>query len=255
MDRDQVEAPGPGSYKRHAAVGVQVESTKSSLPSYSLRGRETFGSTFDVERAKNDPGPGQYKINVNPQRERFPVHSFPRSAQRRTRRQDKTPGPGSYKAQSSIGKQTNSKNRIDPSFSFRRAPRDERSREGDAGEPIESSASTILTFPPTVKNYVRVNAFGSQKDSTRQSMPSWKFGTGLREREQRARKQPGPGQYKSPQACGRQGSSKKKTAPSCTFGSRQKFGSPYGRFPVRTFMFFPCYLPSLLTTFSQNSFK
>jgi hypothetical protein len=91
----------------------------------------------------------------------------------------------------------------------------------------------------TVKNYVQVDAIGCQKDSTRRSMPAWKFGTGLREKEQRARKQPGPGTYKSPNACGRQGSSKKKTAPSCTFGSRERFGSPYGRFPVRAI----CSLP------------
>ena len=33
------------------------------------------------------------------------------------------------------------------------------------------------------------------------------------------------------EACGRQGTSQRRTAPSCTFGGRERFGSPYGRYP------------------------
>ena len=75
-------------------------------------------------------------------------------------------------------------------------------------------------------SYAKVNAIGRQPQSTRASLPAWRFGTSNRKPE-RQNANPGPGAYKNTNAIGRQKLSHKPSAPSCTMAGRERFRSPW----------------------------
>jgi len=205
--------PGPGAYKARGFVGKQHESTKITAPVFSLKGREVFGSTVTSEAA-SFPGPGTYKTDdIKKQHSKHttgPTYSFTEATgDGKTR--NATPGPGAYKARVSMGTQLLSKDENGCAYSFDRA-------DVNLDEAGENGAELA---------YVKVSALGKQPQSTRTTLPAWRFGTSHRTEMARKGKGPGPGSYSARGAMGKQLRSNRKSAPACSMSGREKFGSPW----------------------------
>lgn len=211
------DTPGPGSYKLPGAVGRNLESNRKSGPSFSMRGREKFGSTVDTNEAAAAPGPGAYKPRiVNARHRKGPVHTIGGKntfAERRA----VTPGPGAYRAAGSMGRQLGSKKRSNPTFRFSmeaRMPKDKIAGEGSGTYKIRGSV-------------------GFQPESTRRNQACFSFGSsrpggagrrvGWEEDDV-----PGPGHYAVPGAMGAQALSHSRSAAAPSLAGREKFGDPYG---------------------------
>lgn len=100
--------PGPGAYPIKTTMAKILESNFRSPGSFSLRSRQKFGDPNERSMSKtaaSEPGPGQYDITgkflggTNPRKSGFPKGNIPRD------KMATTPGPGSYQAAFSMGKQ------------------------------------------------------------------------------------------------------------------------------------------------------
>jgi hypothetical protein len=203
--------PGPGSYKSKDSIGRQHDSRKESAPLFTLRSRETFGSTANP---KDVPGAGTYQTGemrkANSKHPTGPQYSFARSKAEQLVRST-TPGPGTYKSNSSLGQQLLSQKAKSGDYVFGKSDRTQALPTNQA----ESEDS-----------YAKVDAVGKQRQSTKQTLPAWQFGTSTRP-SNRMNHNPGPATYRAPRSIGRQGQSQKKSAPSCSMSGREKFGSPW----------------------------
>ncbi|CAN0180082.1 unnamed protein product, partial [Laminaria digitata] len=104
------EAPGPGAYQLKSTMFVNPSSMIRSPPSFTMRGREKFGSPDlkAIDRTcQMEPGPGHYKMGiVNPQEDNAPKYTFPKDAGAAARENTcRAPGPGQYNLPAGVGKQ------------------------------------------------------------------------------------------------------------------------------------------------------
>lgn len=209
--------PGPGAYKKKGFLGTQYDSERVTAPLFSVRGREKFGSTVDGESG-SFPGPGAYKTadikKGHSKHRNGPKFSFAASTIDH-KVHSSTPGPGTYKSVSSLGKQLLSQNPKACIYSFARARKAALSNNEEDGGGGGGDSS-----------YAKVNAIGKQPQSTRPSLPAWRFGTSTRTTK-RQNRYPGPGSYRNTNAIGKQKLSHKPTAPSCSMAGRERFGSPW----------------------------
>jgi hypothetical protein len=95
------DAPGPGAYNIPKFIGSDGAIIKKASPSFSIRGREKFGSVMDSKDAAKLPGPGAYTVTV-PKDSIKPTIA---GKWRPTNSQDKKPGPGTYKIPGAFGSQ------------------------------------------------------------------------------------------------------------------------------------------------------
>ncbi|CAN0033174.1 unnamed protein product, partial [Chrysoparadoxa australica] len=106
-DRD---CPGPGAYNIKSTMMKNPNSTFKSPPSFSMRGREKFGSPDlkAVDRTTQlEPGPGHYHLKKYMGGEKQPPqYTFPKDKGQIVRRgAGAAPGPGHYEAPPAVGKQ------------------------------------------------------------------------------------------------------------------------------------------------------
>eukprot|EP00238_Polyblepharides_amylifera_P009820 CAMPEP_0196580630 /NCGR_PEP_ID=MMETSP1081-20130531/29738_1 /TAXON_ID=36882 /ORGANISM="Pyramimonas amylifera, Strain CCMP720" /LENGTH=302 /DNA_ID=CAMNT_0041900553 /DNA_START=204 /DNA_END=1112 /DNA_ORIENTATION=+ len=135
-----MSSPGPSAYSAKSAVGKQHESKKETAPSFVFSSTERFKYDF-VERAARLPGAGQYNtvgacgLQTDSKKSTLPKYSFGTSNREQ---RDKvyisadhekgqfgqsSPGPALVGGNSSVGKQTASKNASASSWSFGSARR------------------------------------------------------------------------------------------------------------------------------------
>jgi hypothetical protein len=69
------EGPGPGNYFKMEVPGKSAISTVRTVPAFTLRAREKFGSVDD-SGTKEFPGPGAYAKIVNPKQRTAPAFSM-----------------------------------------------------------------------------------------------------------------------------------------------------------------------------------
>ena len=225
----RAEVPGPGTYEREGALGVQAESQFRSALRYSMRGREAFGS-FDAKAAAALPGPGQYRMRAGTTsvvnlKERTPVtFSFRRGNGMRplTASTAAGCGPGSYRAPRSLGKQALSQRRAETVHAFKRGPRFVRAAR--AGEDAGA------------EHFAKKEALGPQVTSQWRNEPAWGMGSQGRFKvrgEALRGGSPGPGRYSTPTALGKQQQSKTKNSSAAFMSGRTAFGNPFGKFGRR----------------------
>lgn len=155
MLSDETNSPGPGNYNVKKPVGIFVESDRPNSPSYTISGRELFGTFLNDINAAHRPGPGEYRQDpINkPSSPQYTMQHKPHPMRDASRRpgpgQYKIPstldthaaifdqqtrptifdahanviGPGEYKTGESIGIQTESVKPTEPIYSIPRAPR------------------------------------------------------------------------------------------------------------------------------------
>jgi hypothetical protein len=105
---------------------------------------------IDHSGAAKKPGPGQYNSRVVNMNERnSPKYSFSLNAKIQDGQRMKTPGPGTYKLGSSLGKQALSKNKRELQYSFGKASRE----EGKVRRAQTSDALGNKLFPFAVCTY------------------------------------------------------------------------------------------------------
>lgn len=221
------DTPGPGAYTiKSTLVGKNASSTIRSTQSYSLRGREKFGSN-DMKAIDptciGEPGPGHYdqKI-VNPQESIAPKYSFPKGSWPRDKMKN-APGPGAYKLTDSVGKQPLSTKKSNPIIDFGTGKR----------PPLNTLSSTGEWVGPGDYG-CGVPSCEKQVLSTKKSSGFIKFTKGLRNPSEKKSvldiSPPGPGGYKLPSGMGGRGSgypSEWRTSPAPSMSGRNKFGSPW----------------------------
>lgn len=119
-----------------------------------------------------------------------------------------SPGPGSYKTPSAIGRQASSTRASQPTpvFAIGRAERDRKEKGRGRDTPGPSA--------------VLMESTGKQSVSTKRTMPRTRIGTAARFANTKRNAGPGPGSYGTAASIGKQSLSIRKTAKSFTFGSR-----------------------------------
>jgi hypothetical protein len=149
--------PGPGAYPIKTTMGKVMESHINSPCQFSLRGRTKFGDPNEKSMNKSsmaEPGPGAYDLQgkfyggENPRKTKFSKGQLP---------QDKPPigpGPGSYKAVESIGKQSLSTKRTLEILSFSKAPRPSMASESCAPGPGQYKPSPSACEPQVLSTKV-----------------------------------------------------------------------------------------------------
>jgi len=108
----QGENPGPGAYPLPSTLYKHPSSSFISPPSFSMRGREKFGSPDlkAVDRTTQlEPGPGTYSIKDDVERRvraiKFSRAKAERGALAVGSKPGLEPGPGHYKSVGALGKQ------------------------------------------------------------------------------------------------------------------------------------------------------
>ncbi|CAM9167508.1 unnamed protein product, partial [Sphacelaria rigidula] len=217
------EAPGPGAYQLKSTMFVYPSSVIRSPPSYTMRGREKFGSPDlkAIDRTcQMEPGPGHYKIAiVNPQEDHAPKYTFPKDVGPTAREKGhRAPGPGHYNIPTGVGKQVLSTKRSHNGVGF-----------GTGNRPDLLVQSTADVGPG---EYTVPGATGERQiDSRKCSNGGAKFSKAPRMGKRGSLEDvaPGPGNYRLPPGiCGRGAASPYRSAPAATLSGREKFGSPFG---------------------------
>ena len=218
------DAPGPGTYILDSVVGRSTVSTIVSSPQYSLTGKNyPDGGNMQTEVAKDEPGPGQYKLEgkyysgSNPRRTAFPKSKRPNIVSL----SNQTPGSGEYAIKDSLGKQVLSTKPSSSTLTFGRSKR----------PPLLLTSSDV--GPGEYK--ANIDSCEKQLDSRKRTAPRVKFGTSQRKGPGQSFNpknpnmiSPGPGDY---QLGGSVSSSTRGTiyrsTPAPTLSGRTKFGSPF----------------------------
>jgi len=209
--------PGPGAYKRPASCGSQMDSSRQSYPAFS------FG-TFKGPPASNELE--TVKIMKD----------------------DKSPGPGSYKSPSGLRVQATSHRRSAPAASiggrekFGSLLSNESVGTGPAAfafanknplQLITQPQSPICRFGTSQRkeSYIKTPGPGNypvaDMNYTRSRAPTYSMGSGPQRLPvaYRRAEQNGPGRCRSDHAVGKQIKSNQRSAPSHSFGSRTKYRS------------------------------
>jgi len=129
------------------------------------------------------------------------------------------PGPGTYDASSSVGKQTYSVHPTSANFSFGTGTRDQLAKVFTSKEHEDAFIGKSSPGPGTYDNHSSV---GKQAVAKQRSSATPKFGTANRfryEYERRAAALPGAGAYKNTNAVGPQALSANETMPKYGFGT------------------------------------
>uniref|UniRef100_A0A7S2HT28 Uncharacterized protein n=1 Tax=Octactis speculum TaxID=3111310 RepID=A0A7S2HT28_9STRA len=218
---DSEETPGPGAYgNKSLSFGAIPDSRKRSAPQFTLRSREKFGDPLNKAldpTSMSEPGPGHYvSKKVNPKEVDAPVYSFPKTPAPRDRGVI-TPGPGQYKGPRSVGKQVLSTKRNQLGAEF-----------GNSNRPTLMMTSAGDVGPGHYG--VGKNSCREQVDSRKPTASMTKFGREARSRTTSMMEdhRPSPGDYKIASGIGGGGSGYVyKSAPKCSLGGRNKFGSPF----------------------------
>ena len=222
-------------------LGVQYDSRKASAPVFGFGSadRNALARVFiSVEHNRADfgkLGPGAvYDLrsgfgeqnsskNENPPKFSFGTASrFLQPSAARAKRNPQVPGPGSYAAGSSIGRNPDSNKINQAAFGFGTASRD------DAQRVFISAAAARVRFgmeSPGPASYSSQNGVGIQPSSTRRTEPAFSIGTEQRlkyDYVERAKVLPGAGQYRVNQSVGTQPLSNNASEPEFGFGSSSR---------------------------------
>eukprot|EP00903_Cladosiphon_okamuranus_P008057 g7771.t1 len=217
------ESPGPGAYQLKSTMFVNPSSMIRSPPSFTMRGREKFGSPDlkAIDRTcQMEPGPGHYKMAiVNPQEDNAPKYTFPKDTGAEVRENVvRAPGPGHYNIHPGVGKQVLSTKRSHAGVGF-----------GTGNRPDLMVQSTADVGPG---EYSIPGSTGErQVDSRKCNKSGAKFSKAPRMGKSGSLEDlaPGPGNYRLPPGiCGRGAASPYPSAPAATLSGREKFGSPFG---------------------------
>eukprot|EP00201_Polytomella_parva_P004331 CAMPEP_0175073746 /NCGR_PEP_ID=MMETSP0052_2-20121109/20789_1 /TAXON_ID=51329 ORGANISM="Polytomella parva, Strain SAG 63-3" /NCGR_SAMPLE_ID=MMETSP0052_2 /ASSEMBLY_ACC=CAM_ASM_000194 /LENGTH=217 /DNA_ID=CAMNT_0016341701 /DNA_START=293 /DNA_END=946 /DNA_ORIENTATION=- len=198
--------PGPGAYPHEGGIGIMKESKRSTSP------RAIFGTAsrdqqnkvwLDDELMKTfggreSPGPNSYKNQPGVGKQvcsRYPTApGWKQSTSERFNAASPTrnfPGAGSYLVPEALGKQTLSSKKTLPSVKIGSGDRDAFKKIFISKE-HEKSAFGLNSPGPMTSKFL--SAVGSQPLSSKQSMPSWGFGTAKRSKGYETGT-PGPGSY------------------------------------------------------------
>jgi hypothetical protein len=205
--------PGPGAYQIKTTLSKQAVSHIRTPNQFSLRGRTKFGDPNEKSMNKTaaaEPGPGSYQLDG-----RFLAGKNPRDIvfPKGSEQADKSfmgPGPGSYKAAESMGKQVLSTKHSGKMVQF-----------GTAARP-SMAANSQSDVGPGEYGPLK-SACDVQVESTKRTCGTIKFGTGYSKNKGRAKMDmsepsPGPGSYRLPEA---------RMTRAATMSGREKFGSPW----------------------------
>ena len=242
--------PGPGGYTPYTDFGgtTKVSSSSSKTPCYSFGGKEISRSSVNITTAAN-PGPGAYEddhplssLGRQPLSKAAsnPHINFGKSTRDKeakvfsgnpTQAMVVSPGPAVYDIKSTIGSDL-------PSFSF--GPGDEIDMKAKSASK-NNAAQTISaqTKPPGPGAYNQKSSIGGQAVSTKRTAPQFRVGTAQRSKIGRQYSglknvtvehtdSPGfnylreedEGDKKQASSLSEQADSKKKSAPSFSFGRR-----------------------------------
>ncbi len=220
------------------AIGPQIEARKKTEPKFGFGSadRNAVAKVYvSKEHSKTDfgkitPGAiyetkstfGKQDLSKNRSSSSCSFGSasrFLKPSGERAKRNPQVPGPGSYPAQTSIGKMVSSERQTGEAFSFGGATRDA------AQKVFLSKAAAKVTANsdgPGPTAYEPQQSMGPQRSSSNVTEPTVSFPTAGRGRDpdlERAKKQPGAGQYRVPNAVGVQAESQKRSMPRYGFGS------------------------------------
>lgn len=220
---DAEDTPGAGAYSIKTTVLGKVPDSKiRSAPQFSLRSRQAFGGVL-ATKADSDqlPGPGWYTPQMtNPNERHSAKHSFPKGQARSNKKMEHGPGPGTYSAQSSVGRQVLSTKRNRPGIGFGTGERPPLlCLRCDIG-PGEYGGG-IAACEKQVDSRKKTSGFVKFSQSARSSEASLLA-------QDHANMLPGPGTYRLPSGlCGGGASYPFRAAPKPSLSGREKFGSPF----------------------------
>jgi hypothetical protein len=229
-DTTAAETPGPGTYGIPSTLYKHPSSQFFSPPSFSMRGREKFGSPDlkAVDRTTQlEPGPGTYTINDGVEQRtaaiKFPRAKADRGALPSNSKVGLEPGPGHYAAVGAIGKQVLSTRKSQAIVGF-----------GTGTRPPLILVSTADVGPG---EYTVPGDCGKpQVDSRRRTDGGIRFSKSGRfenanipEEFKEEGRVPGPGTYKIPTTLAKHPSGRFKSPPVVKMSGRTKFGSPFAQ--------------------------
>ncbi|KAK9840151.1 hypothetical protein WJX74_004174 [Apatococcus lobatus] len=200
--------PGPGAYRTKSSVGDQFESTKSSTPKprFGTSNREAGEKQYiSAEHEKSgfgrmSPGPSAYNLSgglgKQTRSDRTSLPSWRLGTEKRfsdyaARESANAPGPGQYRQGSAVGQQPMSTKKNLPSIAFGASTRDSSKKMFISVDHEKSNYGECSPGPGTAN---QGQAIGHQSLSTKESPPTWGFGSSQRSPLGRS-ETPGPGEY------------------------------------------------------------
>ncbi|OWZ17358.1 hypothetical protein PHMEG_0008714 [Phytophthora megakarya] len=208
--KGQGRAPGPGAYDAGTTIGHTVLSTQKSNAGLSFG----QGERQPLHTSNNDVGPGQYSVVVDSVGRSTATSGAAFTFGTDTRGKtnslvNNVPGPNTYDAKSSFGKQGESV--------FRTAPGCTMSGRTKFGGQFGAMALPPDVSSPSKDSSVIKSSVGEQVDSRKATAPGAVFGSSTRPQTTNGTQSPGPGAYKTQSSIGQ--------APGYTISGREKFGS------------------------------